>query len=178
MLLVFFKNVVFRRVHNNYDATRALWEGALPGLNVGIDLTLCRGLETHHVVNPTLGNNYLHVLDTHTHTHTHIHTHTEPYSVTTIGSRGNGLDPHIPNSRRSESPRPIATIPPPSIIRAAPREDSSGSEVYYSTPAELAERGGRALNGEGMFVDTQRTSVSSGDSGKELGVRPRFDNCE
>ena len=111
----------------------------------------------------------------------HSHTHTEPYSITTIGSRGNGLDPHIPNSRRSESPRPATTIPPPSIIRAPPREpgDSSGSDIYYSTPAELAERGGgRTLNGEGVFVDIQRTSVSSGDSGRESGVRPRMGECK
>ena len=32
--------------------------------------------------------------------------------------------------------------------------------------------GGRALNDEGVFVDTQRISVSSGDSGREPGVRP------
>jgi len=32
--------------------------------------------------------------------------------------------------------------------------------------------GGRALNDEGTFVDTQRNSVSSGDSGP--GLRPRM----
>ncbi len=111
----------------------------------------------------------------------HTHTHTEPYSVTTIGSRDNGLDPHIPNPRRSESPLP-RSIPPPSIIRQSPRESDksdSNPEIYYSNPSDMAERGGgRALNDEGVFVDTQRMSVSSGDSGREPGVRPLMGDRE
>ena len=43
----------------------------------------------------------------------------------------------------------------------------------------MAERGGgRALNDEGVFVDTQRMSVSSGDSGREPGVRPLMGDRE
>ena len=75
-------------------------------------------------------------------------------------------------------------IPPPAIIRQPPRDiesSSSSSDVYYSTPAELAERGsGRVLNEQGVFVDQEkvRSSVSSADSNKEPGLRPRLGDGE
>ena len=105
----------------------------------------------------------------------------EPYSVTTISAPEDGEMYMSSNSRSSESPLPppmSGTIPPPSIIRQPRRQLSSGSDVYYSTPAEIAERGaGRMLNEEGVFVDRDRelvhTSHSSVDS-KDHGLRPKL----
>lgn len=103
----------------------------------------------------------------------------EPYSVTTISAPEDGAVHLSSNSRSSESPLPPSmsgTIPPPSIIRQSRRQlNSSGSDAYYSTPAEIAERGaGRMLNEEGVFVDREvHTSHSSIDS-KDHGLRPRL----